>query len=295
MTIFQIECFLAVAEHLNFAKAATQLNVSQPAITRQIHTLEAELGTQLFIRSTRMVRLTENGRIFQSDAQLIVNTARRSVQRFASQDESKIIDFHIGCANPLHMELLSNALEQMKDIYPMLHPKVLILPETHFPDALKREALDVAVGFHAPGVKDSLHYKELCRPHFACLFRDTLPLNQKHQVTADDLNDYAIILYDPGVISPTIYNGQWEYAKDKKPSQLYYCETTENALLLADAGYGVALLPDIRLPAYQHLTKRTLCSNDIYSFGLYYKSYRNKPYLKDFIRILHGDESTFQA
>ena len=237
-----------------------------------------------------MVRLTENGRIFQSDAQLIVNTSRRSVQRFASQDESKIIDFHIGCANPLHMELLSNTLEQMKDIYPMLHPKVLILPETHFPDALKREALDVAVGFHAPGVKDSLHYKELCRPHFACLFRDTLPLNQKHQVTADDLNDYAIILYDPGVISPTIYNGQWEYAKDKKPSQLYYCETTENALLLADAGYGVALLPDIRLPAYQHLTKRTLCNNDIYSFGLYYKSYRNKPYLKDFIRMLH-DES----
>ena len=112
MTIFRIECFLAVAEHLNFARAATQLNVSQPAITRQIHTLEAELGTQLFIRSTRMVRLTENGRIFQSDAQLIVHTARRSVQRFASQDESKIIDFHIGCANPLHMELLSNTLEQ---------------------------------------------------------------------------------------------------------------------------------------------------------------------------------------
>lgn len=132
-------------------------------------------------------------------------------------------------------------------------------------------------------------------PSTLCLFRDTLPLSQKHQVTADDLNDYAIILYDPGVISPTIYNGQWEYAKDKKPSQLYYCETTENALLLADAGYGVALLPDIRLPAYQHLTKRTLCNNDIYSFGLYYKSYRNKPYLRDFIRILHGDESTFQT
>lgn len=72
MTIFQIECFLAVAEHLNFAKAAEQLNVSQPAITRQIRTLEEELHTQLFIRNTRMVRLTENGRIFQSDAQVMV-------------------------------------------------------------------------------------------------------------------------------------------------------------------------------------------------------------------------------
>lgn len=93
MTIFQIECFLAVAEHLNFAKAAEQLNVSQPAITRQIRTLEEELNTQLFIRNTRWVRLTENGRIFQSDAQVMATAARRSIQRFAKKDESNIIDF----------------------------------------------------------------------------------------------------------------------------------------------------------------------------------------------------------
>lgn len=124
MTIFQIECFLAVAEHLNFAKAAEQLNVSQPAITRQIRTLEEELNTQLFIRNTRMVRLTENGRIFQSDAQVMATAARRSIQRFAKKDESNIIDFHIGCANPLHIELLSNTLARLRLDYPTLHPKI---------------------------------------------------------------------------------------------------------------------------------------------------------------------------
>lgn len=118
------------------------------------------------------------------------------------------------------MELLSNALEQMKDLYPMLHPKVLVLPETHFPDALKREALNVAIGFHAPDVKDSLHYKELCRPHFACLFRDTLPLSQKNQVTADDLNDYAYLCMIRRV-SPTIYNGQGNMQKTRnRPSYI---------------------------------------------------------------------------
>ena len=48
MTIFQAECFLAVAEHLNFAKAAEQMHISQPAITRQIQTLETELNVKLF-------------------------------------------------------------------------------------------------------------------------------------------------------------------------------------------------------------------------------------------------------
>ena len=69
MTIFQIECFLAVAEFLNFAKAAEQMNISQPAITRQIQSLEDELGGKLFQRSTRVVRLTENGHIFMVEAQ----------------------------------------------------------------------------------------------------------------------------------------------------------------------------------------------------------------------------------
>ena len=44
MNTFQISCFLAVAEHLNFARAAEQLHVTQPAVTQQIHSLEKELG-----------------------------------------------------------------------------------------------------------------------------------------------------------------------------------------------------------------------------------------------------------
>ena len=48
MNTFQISCFLAVAEHLNFARAAEQLHVTQPAVTQQIHSLEKELGVSLF-------------------------------------------------------------------------------------------------------------------------------------------------------------------------------------------------------------------------------------------------------
>lgn len=61
MTETQIECFLAVANHLNFARAAEELNISQPAVTHQIQTLEAELNIKLFKRSTRFVSLTEEG------------------------------------------------------------------------------------------------------------------------------------------------------------------------------------------------------------------------------------------
>lgn len=64
MTTMQLECFLAVTETLNFAKAASQLNVTQPAVTQQIRTLEEELNIKLFKRTTRMVQLTPEGQIF---------------------------------------------------------------------------------------------------------------------------------------------------------------------------------------------------------------------------------------
>lgn len=60
MNDWQIECFIAVAETLNFRKAASVLHVSQPALTKQVRALENTLGTQLFDRDTTHVSLTEN-------------------------------------------------------------------------------------------------------------------------------------------------------------------------------------------------------------------------------------------
>lgn len=61
----QIECFLCVAKHLNFSKAAEYLYISQPVLSRRIARLEQELGTELFDRGGRSLELTEDGKRFQ--------------------------------------------------------------------------------------------------------------------------------------------------------------------------------------------------------------------------------------
>jgi DNA-binding transcriptional LysR family regulator len=58
MTIYQLECFIAVAEELNFSAAAERLFTTQPAITYQINALEKETGLHLFERTTRRTKLT---------------------------------------------------------------------------------------------------------------------------------------------------------------------------------------------------------------------------------------------
>ena len=64
MNTFQLKCYLTVANTLNFARAAEQMNISQPAITHQIKALEEELNTKLFFRSTRLVEITPDGNSF---------------------------------------------------------------------------------------------------------------------------------------------------------------------------------------------------------------------------------------
>lgn len=72
MTIFQIQCFLNVAEYLNFTEAANHLFVAQSSLSRNVSNLEEELGMKLFVRTKKYVRLTSSGailyrRIFQTD------------------------------------------------------------------------------------------------------------------------------------------------------------------------------------------------------------------------------------
>ena len=76
-----IEAFIEVAETNSFAKAAGNLNLSQPALSRRIQKLEYELGTLLFDRTTRKVQLSYSGRNFLERAKSIIEAIQTATQR----------------------------------------------------------------------------------------------------------------------------------------------------------------------------------------------------------------------
>jgi DNA-binding transcriptional LysR family regulator len=90
MDVEQLRSFLAVAEKLHFGRAAEKLHVAQPPLSRTIKQLERELGTQLFDRNTRSVRLTSSGQALVDPAKEVLESLRRARAAVASADHGEI-------------------------------------------------------------------------------------------------------------------------------------------------------------------------------------------------------------
>ena len=79
----RLRYFVAVADTLNFGRAAEALMIAQPVLSRQIRVLEMELGVQLFVRDTRGTQLTEHGRMLRDEAEALLAAAAAVRRRVA--------------------------------------------------------------------------------------------------------------------------------------------------------------------------------------------------------------------
>lgn len=295
MNLFQLECFLAVANHLSFARAAEQMNISQPAISHQVQTLENELTVKLFHRSTRSVELTVEGRTFVGDAKNIVLTSRKAINRFVNADQQELLNLSIGCYAYTGLQHYAVAFRRMAKKYENFHPQISTFPDSQLMEQVENGVLDVALKIKSDDKKkSSLIYRELGKASAVCIMSLDHPLASSEFLTQDELRQEKLILYDPIQADVAITQMQRQLTEGKKPSELYFCESLEAALLLTSSGFGISILPEtFCLFDEMHLRCVPLKGIDPLSYGIYYKSYSGKPYLKDFISyMLEASESS---
>lgn len=286
MTTMQLECFLAVAETLNFARAALKLNVTQPAVTQQIRSLEEELGVQLFKRTTRMVRLTPEGHIFLGDAQHILQTIRFTRERFRDQGRKERKPFTIGCHSYDDLELLPDVLKGMAEACPALHPFFQVVPFQHLYRLLAEEAVDVVIAFKEKDVRESYGtYREFGKIPVVGILAAKHPLAGKASLSPEELAGQRLLLNDPQKCPGSLNAVQHEMAKGRTAADLLFCDNPPASLLLAKAGFGIAVLPKFLAGNDPALACIPVKGAEPLSYGAYYKSIARKPLLKLFLQL----------
>jgi len=292
MNTMQLICFLTVAETLNFARAAEQLHVTQPAVTQQIHSLEAELNLQLFRRTTRTVELTQDGLIFLGDAKAIVEIFERAKKRAESAVADTREIFVVGCHSSNDILYLSQTLAKMKEQISNLYPVFRVVPFQHLYQRLSEEAVDVVVAFREGGIKKAIHYQELMKIPVVGIAKEHSCFVQESELRLCDLKKTPLIVLDPQKCPEEYRNLLHRLLEDHSPGDVYFCDTVEAAVALAQAGYGIAVLPDLFQSRHPSLCYFPITDVAPISYGMYYKTLAGYPLRKKFVAFAKESFST---
>jgi DNA-binding transcriptional LysR family regulator len=195
--------FVAVAEELNFSRAADRLHMAQPPLSAAIRQLEQMLGTELLLRTTREVRLTEAGSTFLDGARRTLaelDRARSDAQRAAA---GEIGQLRVGFSWSARFE----TLPAVGRAFHASHPDVSLLTEemwnARMLPALRSGNIDLAIAL-CPEIAGEFSYVTLRSEPVVALLAQSHPLAGRREIELRSLAEEGFLMF-PRELAPRLY------------------------------------------------------------------------------------------
>ena len=242
MTLNQILYFQTIAQCQHFRLAASELNISQPSLSRSIANLEEELGKQLFIRGTkgsRKVTLTEEGMILRKRAEEIMDLVRKAENEIKMTDDVIVGDVYIGTGETDGVRLIARAAGLLQEQHPGIHYHISSGNASFVFEYLDKGLIDFGIVF---GNVDLTRYNALelpCRDTWGVLMRRDSPLAAKSSISPQDLYDVPLILSQQESQGGSLTHWIGQEVSDLNIIATY--NLLYNASLLVDEGLGYAI------------------------------------------------------
>lgn len=295
MNTTQLECFMAVANFLNFSRAAEQLRITQPAVSHQINTLEDELGVKLFSRTSKSVRLTQAGHLFTQYAGEILKLTGISKARLSECKGTLPQRMGIGCRNFLELRLLQSVLAPLRREFPKLLPVVRLIPSASLEHLLEEDDIQAFFSLQEAVPRRAV-YREVDRCPVVCICSREHPLAAYEQLSIQQLKEGGLIATCPPPIYPTaLFPVQNRIVGERGPEQMLFCDSLEIVHALVEAGYGFAIMPDLaaaRLPGLRYIP---IPEFEPLSFGVVYRSDGLSPVLRLFVSQLEKQVTAWRT
>lgn len=273
MNTTQLECFLAVAETLNFSKAASLVNISQPAVSHQISSLEAELGVRLFMRTNKNVQLTKEGLRFLPDAELIVKTAADSVHRLGAASNDKKQSIGIGAHNKYELDAIVPVLRAMNEKYPLFEPDITIMPFKSLDNLLEENKLQIILAIKGNDERPKEEcFTELCKCPIKLICPSDSELAHKKSVTMADIGGKRLVLIKRHKCAEAATAVYMQLGMPNS-SDVIVADNCETAFAIVKAGLGVTVYPVLPYMNEKGLSYIDIEGVSPVSYGLYSKKF----------------------
>jgi DNA-binding transcriptional LysR family regulator len=288
MEFRQLRYFVTVARELHFARAAELLDITQPALSKQIRVLERELEIELFIRTKRTVKLTKAGEVFLLEAQQLLQQAEKAIELAKRTAMGEVGRLTIGFTATATYTVLPELIGRFRVHYPQVELEMLELSTEAQVTAINRSEIDL--GFlHPPIDTRGLEVYPILAEEFVAVLPKQHHLFSKQSLSLQDLARESFILH-PRSEGPFLYNEFLKLCRQAgfKPQIVKEVGNHQTRICLVAAGMGITFIP---------IGLQTLVSQDLIckpiknlslqlEFAAVWRSLGKIPVLQEFLMLL---------
>lgn len=242
MEIRHLRYFIKVAEELNFSKAAEKLFISQPPLSRQIRELEDEIGTPLFERNNKTVRLTNAGKYFKSEVEPLIEHLERVTTKTQKIGNNISGEFRIAYISSTFSGVISELIQHLSELYPYANFKLYEFGTSRQIELLESNKLDLGI-LRAPvfssKVKTRLWYKD----GYALVYNKTkVTINSEDEMAS--LANLSFVFFNKD-FAPHYYNSLLEICSQHgfTPNFVHESNNINSIIQLVRHGLGVSIVP----------------------------------------------------
>lgn len=243
MELRHLRYFIAVAEELNFTRAAEKLHMAQPPLSQQIQQLEAELGFQLFRRTKRTVVLTEAGQVFFEESQTILLQVDRAIQLGKQTSRGELGQLTVGFVSSSAHNVVPPILQAFRTRFPAVKLELHELTTNEQLQRLRFGQIDI--GFVRPPLdEDGINSEIVFREPLIVALPETHPWADRAVVELRELSAEPFILF-PRSLAPGLYDPIVSLCQQAGFSPIAGQEAIQmqTIISLVAASMGVAIVP----------------------------------------------------
>jgi len=240
MELRHLRYFVAVAEELNFRRAAERLHLAQPALSSQIKSLEDELEVRLLERTTRSVKLTHAGRVFLDEARIVLSAASQAEHRARKAGQGLVGTLRVGVISPVANAWLAGILRGFHQRFPGVQLSLFDLTSPEQLQRLRSGELDAGL-LRPPVGFPELDHKFVEESWQVLAAPAGHRLARKARVKWSDFDGEGLVM-----LHPTLQHGYYDAflaacaRAGAKPLPVQYANDIQTKLWLISAGFGVA-------------------------------------------------------